>query len=249
MTNSSSLHLEMKMACKRGFTLIEMAVALFVITLLLSSILVPLQTQVAQRQISATDKMLLEIREALIGYALAHGYLPCPAISVTNGAEDRDGNACNAGKRAGYLPWETLGVSRLDAWGHIYRYSVTPAFASSASPTFSLVISPDITIQTRNIAGSLINLTNANSAAAVVLSHGRNGYGSVDAEGVVQALPSNWPASNTDENTNAQGTTTFVSRVNQDAGATGTGGEFDDIVTWIPRYVLLNRMVSAGKLP
>jgi hypothetical protein len=28
-----------------------------------------------------------------------------------------------------------------------------------------------------------------------------------------------------------------------------TAGEFDDVVTWLGRYSLYNRMVSAGKLP
>jgi len=31
--------------------------------------------------------------------------------------------------------------------------------------------------------------------------------------------------------------------------ATATNGEFDDIVTWMSNHLLLNRMVTAGKLP
>jgi len=38
-----------------------------------------------------------------------------------------------------------------------------------------------------------------------------------------------------------------VSRTRTEAGT--TVGEFDDIVTWLSRYVLFNRMVTAGKLP
>ena len=62
-------------------------------------------------------------------------------------------------------------------------------------------------------------------------------------------MPTGWPANNTDENTNATGTTTFVSRDAQGTSAGGAGGEFDDIVVWVSRYTLLNRMVAAGKLP
>ncbi len=40
---------------------------------------------------------------------------------------------------------------------------------------------------------------------------------------------------------------TFVSRTSSPAGA--AGGQFDDIVTWVPLPVLLNRMVAAGQLP
>src|SRR6185295_584121 len=71
----------------RGFTLIEMAVAVFVIALLLGSILVPLTTQVEQRKISDTQRLLDETREALIGFAAANGRLPRPAVSSSNGAE------------------------------------------------------------------------------------------------------------------------------------------------------------------
>ena len=102
---------------------------------------------------------------------------------------------------------------------------------------------------TRNSAGALTNLTNSNTVVAVVISLGKNGYGATDVQGAAAALPLGWPANNTDENTNASGTATFVSRAEQSAGATGTGGEFDDIVVWLPQYILLNRMVAAGKLP
>lgn len=236
----------LKVARSKGFTLIELAVALVVVALLLGSILVPLTTQVQQRKISDTQKALDEIKEALIGFAMTNGRLPCPAQSATNGLEKA---ACTlAVDRAGFIPWATLGVSKLDAWGHIFRYSVTPAYASSTSP-FTLTTPKDITIQTRDGAGAIINLTNVNSIPAAVLSHGNNGYGSVNDLGVAQALPVGWPASNTDENTNVTASTTFVSRVPQDANATGTGGEFDDIVAWLSPNILFNRMVAAGKLP
>jgi prepilin-type N-terminal cleavage/methylation domain-containing protein len=231
-----------------GFTLIELAIAVFVLALLLSSILVPLSTQVNQRKISDTQRIHDDIKEALTGFAIANGYLPCPAISATNGQEDRTAGVCTGGKRQGFLPWVTLGVPKLDAWGHVFRYSVTPAYASSASP-FTLTTASDITIQTRDGTGAIINLTNVNGVPAVVLSQGKNGYGSFDDQGVTQALPTDWPTSNLDENTNATGTTAFVNRVLQDAGASGTGGEFDDIVTWLSKYVVFNRVVAAGKLP
>jgi prepilin-type N-terminal cleavage/methylation domain-containing protein len=232
----------------RGFTLVEMAIAVLVIGLILGSVLVPLSRQVEQRQIANTQAALDEIREALLGFALAKGYLPCPAVSATNGQEARTAGACTGGIRQGFLPWETLGASKLDGWGNIFRYSVTLAYASSAAP-FSLTTAPDITIQTRTSAGALSNLTNANTVVAVVLSLGKNGNGGNNDQGVAQALPSTWPGSYADENTNASGSTTFVSRVRQDQGALGTGGEFDDIIVWLPVFTLFNRMVTARLLP
>ena len=232
---------------QRGFSLIELAVALFVIALLLGSVLVPLATQVEQRQINETQRSMDEIREALLGFAAANGYLPCPAISATDGQEDRTAGVCTGGKRQGYLPWEALGASKIDAWGRLYRYSVTLSITTAAS--FTLSTTPDMRIRTRNAAGALANLTNANIVAAVVISHGRNGYGAVDTNGTAVALPSSWPAANTDENANLTSATAFVSRVQQAAGASGTGGAFDDQLVWLSRYTLTNRLVTAGKLP
>jgi prepilin-type N-terminal cleavage/methylation domain-containing protein len=235
-----------------GFTLIELAVAIFIITLLLGSIIVPLSTQVEQRQIFDTQKKQDEIKEALIGFAISNGYLPCPAVSSANGQEGaRTAGLCAS--RSGYLPWEALGLSKVDAWGRLYRYSVTPAFTNNSAkpnPVFTLTTSSDITIRTRDSASALTNLTNASSVPAVVISHGKNGHGGTDEQGTAQALPAvGWPASYPDENTNSTGTTTFINRPPQAQGAIGTGGQFDDIVTWVPRYILLNRMVAAGKLP
>lgn len=232
----------------QGFTLVEMAVVLAIIALLLAGLLVPLTSQVEQRQISDTQRSLEEIKEALTGFAVANGYLPCPAISATNGLEDRTAGVCTAGKREGFIPWATLGVSKLDAWGHVFRYSVTPDYARTAPP-FAFTTGKDISVQTRDATGTLIPLTNANSIPAIVLSHGKNGYGSVDDQGIVQQLPPAWQVNQPDEYKNYIDPILFVSRVPQAAGATGPGGEFDDIVVWLSPNILFNRMVAAGKLP
>jgi prepilin-type N-terminal cleavage/methylation domain-containing protein len=227
----------------RGFTLVEMAIVLVILGLLLAGLLMPLSAQVDQRKISETQKAMDEIRDALIGFAVANGRLPCPAISAGNGQEDVTGGVCTGGKRVGFIPWATLGVSKLDAWGHIFRYSVTPAFASAAP--FTLTTPRDITIQTRDAAGALVNLSNAGDIPAVVVSHGKNGFGSFSDNGTAQAPV---PAANVDEAANGGSGTGFVSRVQADNPAAG-GGAFDDMVAWVSPNTLFNRMVSAGRLP
>jgi hypothetical protein len=127
---------------------------------------------------------------------------------------------------------------------------VTITFTPTVS--FTSATLPDITIRTRNAADILINLTSASPSAIVpviVMSHGKNGYGATNDQGISQALPATWPTNNADENTNASGTTVFISRSVQSQGASGSGGEFDDQLIWISRWVLMNRMVAAGKLP
>jgi len=234
----------------RGFSLIEVAIAVFVITLLLGGILVPLATQVELRKISETQKALDEIRDALLGFALANGYLPCPDKTTSAGAgtendgqEDVSLGICVVGE--GNLPWVTLGTANADIWGNRFRYAVHLSFArrSPAIPgPFTLITTSNLRACTTTACTSLLT-SSADGPPAVILSHGKNGFGARNAT-TNAANPA--PVS-ADELENTDGDTTFVSRAQS---ATGSGaGEFDDVVTWIPRSVLLNRMVAAGKLP
>ena len=230
-----------------GFTLIEMAVALFIITLLLGGILVPLASRVEQKQISDTEKTLNEIKEALIGYAVAYGNLPCPDTS-NDGAENVNtgtGRCSVIGSSNivyGNLPWQTLGVTNAsDVWGNRFRYAVRDEYARrSTSSTFTLsTTNANVRVcETASTCGSSLT----SSAVAVVLSHGKNGYGATNSSGATNAV-----SASTDEQENTDNDRDFVSRIMTDQDA--SAGEFDDIVTWLPLYVLFNRMVAAGKLP
>jgi len=62
-----------------GFTLVEMAIVLALIALILGSGLTVLSAQQDQRRIEETRTRLDEAHEALIGYAISHNRLPCPA--------------------------------------------------------------------------------------------------------------------------------------------------------------------------
>ena len=240
-----SMHILQRMAPKlvqRGFSLVEMAVVMVILTMLIAGLISPLTAQIDQRNMNETRRSLSDIKEALIGFAVTTGRLPCPAVSSANGDEKV---ACTAvADRHGYIPWAKLGVPKLDAWGNIFRYSITPAYAGAVG---TLVLSPptarDITIQTRDIAGALVNVSTPGNIPAIVLSHGKNGYGSTNDQGVVTAVP----GANIDETTNATNATTFVDQVPKVAGA--PGGEYDDIVTWISPNILFSNMVAAGRLP
>jgi prepilin-type N-terminal cleavage/methylation domain-containing protein len=252
MINSMHLHSHTYGRCHsstKGFTLVEIAIVMLIITLLLTGLVPTISSQVEQRQSNETRKQMEEIQQALIGYAVAKGYFPCPAVSAASGVEDRTAGVCTGGKRVGLLPWSELGVSKTDSWGRIFRYSVTPAFANSTAP-FTLTTLRDITIQTRTSASAaLTNFSNASDIPAVVLSNGPNGiFGTLDNGSVI---PNTAPGSNNvnDQNTNGTGVgTTFVSR---DLAAPTNNSDlaFDDLVVWISPNTLFNRMVQAGKLP
>ncbi|MDP3087555.1 MAG: type II secretion system protein [Methylotenera sp.] len=230
-----------------GFTLVEMAIVLVIVGITLGGLLVSLSAQVDQRDYAQTRQSMEEIREALMGYALSRGYLPCPAISSANGAEDRIVATGICTNRVGFLPWAELGVKKTDSWNRLYRYSVTPAYSSSPPViTLSPPIARDITIQTRNGAGGLINLSNANDIPVAVISHGKNGYGGTSNEGI---LLTDTSVNNDDEKTNNIGDgTVLVSREFGDDIST-TYGQYDDIIVWISPNTYLSKMVTVGKLP
>ncbi|MGK5078938.1 type II secretion system protein [Janthinobacterium sp. HLX7-2] len=225
-----------------GFSLIEIAIVLVIVGLMIGGLVTPLTVQLEQRKVTETQQALDEAKEALTGYALRYGYLPCPAISSMNGLEDRRGTRCNGEKRVGFLPWASLGLRQGDSWNNLFRYSVTPAFSDSEQQ-FNLGTPRDISIATRN-GGALLQATAQNDIPAMIMSHGKNGFGATSVQGQRQAVLA---GKNVDERNNASNAATFISRAA--SSAQQSGGEFDDIVVWLSPNILFNRMVAAQRLP
>ena len=257
-----------------GFTLIELAVAMFVIALLLGSILVPLATQVEQRQISETQKRLDDIREALIGHALANGYLPCPdalpapplplrpfptvstpVSEINNGAEDVNNATGECETRngtisIGNLPWATLGLGSADAWGNRFRYVVVSEFAQRPVPPTS---TPPTFITTTGTPATFLLCENAGCAppsaelsrVSVAIVISHGGNGQGAMNATTNSFILNPGGFPPDEFANADIGPNKVSRTK----STQVGNEFDDIVISLSRFTLINRMVAAGRLP
>jgi len=132
----------------RGFTLIELSVVLVAVGLLIGGLLVALSTQVEASKVARAERQLEEIREALLGFAAAHGRLPCPATEASDGAESPSppGSTCvNSGggvSEHGFVPARTLGLGGtrnpdgllVDPWGNPYRYSVSAANDDPSNP-------------------------------------------------------------------------------------------------------------------
>jgi prepilin-type N-terminal cleavage/methylation domain-containing protein len=104
----------------KGFTLTELAVALVIVGLLLASALMPLTAQIDVRNFADTRRGMDGVKEAIIGFALANGRLPCPADgsvrsdASTAGTEQVTVNVCTTA--FGVVPWATLGTPETDAW-------------------------------------------------------------------------------------------------------------------------------------
>lgn len=224
-----------------GFTLVELTVVLIIVGLLLGGLYLPMSAQQDARQVAAAERQLQEIRDALIGYAQINGRLPCPASSATG-----NGNEYCAGGDNGFVPWTELGVSPVDPWGRMIRYRVCTEARGATPILFEIKDWSAFQAQTRNDIAALADLTNPNSVIFVLISHGKNGYHGITRDG---GNGPNEPAglNNPDEDTNASTATTFVSRAPSPA-TTPTIGEFDDLVIWLPKTILYNRLIAAGKL-
>jgi prepilin-type N-terminal cleavage/methylation domain-containing protein len=246
----------------RGFSLIEMAFVLVIVTLLLGGLLVPFATQVDQRRIAETQKAMEEIKEALLGFAVANGRLPCP-VSISSPTSGLESPPCSTSSTAsGFLPYATLGVNRADGWGHLYRYAVSPNFSASfalPSGTGSCPASNNpcgvIAVSTRDASGNSTAL--ASGVVAIVISQGKNGYSGYNSDGSQLVALTD---TTSDEYANAASVfsvtniSPFYSRTQTGPRAgckdgTSAPCEFDDLLTWVSPNVLFNRMVAAGKLP
>ena len=239
-----------------GFTLIELAIVLTIVAILLGGVATTLGAQQEATFARETERRLVEIREALIGFAAAHGRLPCPAPPGGLGVEIPTGGGRCATPHGGFVPAITLGLApsnaqgyATDAWGHPIRYAVTTAnhhafttanglrAAWAANPSATV---PDLRVCTsaRGIAGNGARASCTagsdltHNAVLVLIATGKNGA----------AAPSG-----ADEQANAAGHRAFVSH-----GPVGSGaatGAFDDTVLWLSPHVLYNRLILAGRLP
>lgn len=254
-----------------GFTLIELALTIAIVAVLGAGLLVPVVSQIAQRNISSTERTLELAREALIGYAVANGRLPCPATDTSNGLEspsppDPNG-ACTT--YYGYLPAATLGLTPVDARGYAVdawassadrnriRYAVSDFRDATTNPVFTRPggmktagpagLGGNDFLYVCN-SGSGINTAAPNCGTATTLTS--------TAPAVIWSVGANAATGGGTSVDEAQNQfpgalsgggidRVFVSR----GIASGAGPEYDDIVSWLSIGGLVSRMVQAGQLP
>lgn len=266
----------MKSKHAKGFTLIEMAIALLIMGLLLGGGLTVLSAQIEQQRFKDTERLLGEAREAVIGFALANGRLPCPASGASAGRESFCTNGAGAcgvaivpppaavpahgrctNPNDGFLPASTLGFSpvdpagyAMDAWAlpqNRIHYAVTASNGSAFTAPNGMSNTTMATLAPDlSVCASGTGINPVTCGAAVSLT--------ATAVAVIYSLGENAATggTGTDETANpnpnsADANQTFVSHTR--AAAAATNGEFDDIVIWIAPGILYNRMVQAGRLP
>jgi prepilin-type N-terminal cleavage/methylation domain-containing protein len=218
------------LATNAGFTLVELAVVLVIVALLTGGLLLGVSAQRNAAEVVDARTRLDTIREALLGYAMSKGRLPCPApTGLPSGKE-------NCALEHGVLPWVDLGIPEVDPWGQRYTYYASSAFTSTvaggAQASFSMTTNGNANVKDTAAVGG-VNI--ASDLPAVVVSHGSRGNGGWRPDGTQV------PGASGDELENANGNLTFVSRT--------FGDSFDDLLTWISPNILKAKMVAAGRLP
>ena len=251
----------------RGFTLIELAIVLFIVALLLGGMLLPLSGQQDIRNHGDTQKILAEAREALLGFAMANDRLPCPA-TTPNGTESPVGGSTAlipcTDPHGGFLPAATLGLApvdaqgyRLDGWGgeaiHRVRYAISTANTNAFTTqngmktTGMTTLAPDLEICN---TGTQIRIPPVITAPDTTLKYCHPSFRLAgDAVAVIYSLGKNAGTGGTgvDDNHNPNPQSTLAADrafVNAEQGAA-----FDDQLIWLSKNTLFNRMVAAGRLP
>ncbi|UCV08768.1 type II secretion system protein [Dechloromonas denitrificans] len=237
----------------RGFTLVELAIVLIIVSLLTGGLIMAVAGQRDGIAISETQRRLNDARDALMGFAAVTGRLPCPAAPGTTGIEAPSAGGICSNPWDGFLPAITLGLMpvnengyAVDGWGNPIRYGVSTEITSQLTTANQ--------IKTAWNAGSSLagDLRICNSATAI------SGAGSIAVCALGSELAANAVAvifsrgknggtapSSADEIANGDGDRLFVSHTPTPAGA----NEFDDLVVWLSPNILYNRMIAAGRLP
>lgn len=221
----------------KGFTLVEMAVVLVIVGLLLSGLLLPLSAQMDIRNFNDTKQRLAIINEAIYGFAILNGRLPCPTsqadpANINYGLED-----CTITTEA-YLPWKTLGVPATDAWGITrkaaadswnghWRYNVDNNFKDESLFSANILKEPEAStfsndFLVRDSDGNQLTstLTDGEKPIAIIYSTGKN----LVRDGANQLTDDTYERNEASQN-------------------------FDDDLIWIARPILINRLATANRLP
>lgn len=243
-----------------GFTLIEVAITLLIITILLGYTVALLPVQQDLKRSRQAESELSQIINELVGFAQVNGRLPCPDIDQ-DGEEDVDADptiGCDG--FFGFLPGRTLGINGkysnagllLDPWGTGYGYAVSDTdFADGnidlvtangiRSEGLSNVVADLFVCDGSAALGNDLDCTAAASnevvgnVAAVVISLGKD-KGNV---------ASNVQAENTDDFNDGTNDKVYVFATRSEAA----GAEFDDVVKWLSTNQLFSKMIEADQLP
>jgi prepilin-type N-terminal cleavage/methylation domain-containing protein len=140
--------------CKRraanaaGFTLIEIAVVIVVLSLLLAMIAGLGTAMVGSQRREATRQRLAGVETAIALFVSQHKRLPCPANGTLAGTDANAGKespdpptgVCTGSQANGVVPWRALGLGEqdvTDGWGNRLTYRAAPDYVVADSMNFT----------------------------------------------------------------------------------------------------------------
>ena len=257
---------------QRGFTIIEVAIVLLVVSTLLGFTVAMFPVQQELKQYRKVNDEMQEIMDALTGFAQVNGRLPC-ADGDNDGLEDWPGGVADCTSWYGNVPARTIafdgkysqGGTLIDPWGTPYRYQVS-AFNSGFPAPDDLV--GDFTVFSAGLAGmraagipNLIpDLQVCNIQPAAHSAATPNDDTACDANTDVvtnvvavvvslgkdkDAVVANTSDIQSENLDNSLTDTVFVSSTRSSA----SGNEYDDVVKWLSPNVLFSKMIAADQLP
>lgn len=234
----------------KGFTLLELAVAVAILSLMTVSILAIIPQQQDQKNIDNTNANMGKIQAAIDAYVNQFGFLPCPAplnaaVASANygvsanctlatppaGITNIAGATANENVWLGAVPTRTLGLSDSsmnDNWEGRIEYAVVNVLAQTKSNFQNYSTNQQYVIRINDANSNPISqpviAPNLNVVAYVLLSHGKNSNGVTSSVG---DFVHSCPATGVDKQ-NCSHTSTFVDAFFN----TNTATYYDDIIRW-----------------
>ena len=249
---------------RSGYTLIEVMVVIVILAVLLGGMAMPIAAQLQMRRQGEARRQFDEAKEALLGFAAAHGRLPCPASEASHGEEGfaTGGDASNGNCARfydGWLPAATLGMSPLDPDGFLrdpwasprnrVRYAV---YGGDVNGVMNALTRSNgmqaATLAGMGNASRYIMICSAGAAATATTCGPAANQLTRRAAFVLLSLGANAPSdppAGSDESRNLAGNPVFVYHENSEV----RGAEFDDLVDWVPVHLIASRLIAAGRLP
>ena len=254
----------------KGFTLLELALVILVLGLLIGGLLTPLATRIEQKYRSDTSAQLAEIRDTLLGYAMAHGHFPCPdcpdrasgncaavatglgATAINDGREDgTDNPVTRAADDRAVMPFALCATATGNLPWATLGVSATDAWGSAFIYRVDQEFADD-TAGTRACARSALNISFCIGSVDDADIRVEDGAGNTLAPNIPAIVIS--PGQNRHsplaelsaaERENQDGDQTFVLA----AYSAAPGAGFDDLLTWVSPSILMYHMVKAERLP
>lgn len=249
-----------------GFSLVELSIVVLIMGLILGGIAVPLAQQRDNARIREAEAQVAMVQEALEGYLLVNGSLPCPATPASGGLAAPNAGGCQ--RQHGFVPATTLDLAGsrnddnllLDPWNSPLRYSVTAVdgdgngdwdfiHAADLRTVGLAALSPDLVV-CRTAAGASgtacgsANATLTNSTPLVIYSHGKD-WAQFSSADQVENAGANAGGGPSGASYRVAGNGVFVSR----GRSIQAGNEYDDVIGWLPANTVYKRLVDAGFVP